>query len=446
MLLNIVITGNFIILCFFILLTICYIGLLFLSLANIKLSYDYSRHTNIFKLIKYHFLSKIADIKLPPITISIPIYNKNPVFLQSIKSVLRSDYKNIEIFVVNDASTDDAKEMLIQEFEFEQMPKIIFQNKLKTSEVESVYISKTHKNLYLINKKHGGVGDSHNVSINMSKSPYFITFDSDSIMDEQAISNFMVTILRESHNIIVGGCVYILNGCEINNGELIKVNLPSTYIGNLQVNEYERSHVFSRTGWGVIGGALTYSGTATLFEKQMLIDMGGFDRNNFAQDAEIVIKAEQYTASHEYPCKTLFNPAIETWTTVPANLKAFIRQRNHWQRGLLKSMAPYFFSIFKRFKINIIIRYFLFLFLEVLSPIGEVCAYIFCIISLILGIVTFTQVGIFIFIAWLFLMTITLSNYFINKLTFNIYDEGDTIFKRIFYTTMEMIGFRQITV
>ena len=354
--------------------------------------------------------------------------------------------RRVEIFIVNDGSTDDTDELLIKEFAFEKLPKVIMENKLETSKVNAVFISKKHKNLYLVNKEHGGVGDSHNVSINMSKSPYFITFDSDSIMDKRAISSFMITMLRESHNVIVGGGVYITNGCKVNNGEITEEKLPNTYVGNLQVNEYVRSHVFSRTGWGAIGGALVYSGTATMFEKEMLIDIKGFDPNNFSQDAEVIVKAEQYTASHDTPCKTLFNPSIEVWTYVPANLKDFIRQRNHWQRGVLKSFMPYFFSIFKNFKINKIFRYFMFLMLEVFSPIVEVCAYILCIISLSLGIVSISQVLIFILIAWLFLMTITLSNYFINRLTFKVYQKDDNIFKRIFYTTMEMIGFRQITV
>ena len=96
MLINIVTTGNYIILCFFIILTICYIGLLFISLANIKVAYEYFSHTNIYRLINHHFISKISDTKLPPVTVSIPIYNKNPFFLDSIKSVLVNDYRNVE--------------------------------------------------------------------------------------------------------------------------------------------------------------------------------------------------------------------------------------------------------------------------------------------------------------------------------------------------------------
>lgn len=365
MLETIIIIGSSLILNFFFLMGICYLIILILSVPAIKSFFEHEQYTNIHRLAAFNLhLNYANEAELPPVTVSIPVYNKNPLSIDSVKAVLNSTYKNLEVFIVNDASTDDIVDIYNKEFDFIPLP-VIIKNKLPTKKVKAVYISNKFSNLYLIDKESGGVGDNHNVSINMSSSRFFITCDSDSVMEPHSISNLVISILSDSNCVAAGGAVFIANGCIFEGGVLKTAKMPDTYVGRLQVNEYVRGHLFSRTGWNALGGSLSYSGTATIFEKQSLIDVGGFDTGNYAQDAEIIMKLQQHADDNNLKSTTIFNPATAVWTYVPATLKAYIIQRDHWHRGLLKSFMPYFFKVLKTGNIKNILRYFLFIILEI---------------------------------------------------------------------------------
>jgi glycosyltransferase involved in cell wall biosynthesis len=89
----------------------------------------------------------------PLVSIIIPAYNASGWITETILSVLEQDYKNIEIIVINDGSTDGT-EMLVASFG----------NKVIS-----------------INKKNGGQSSARNVGINLAKGKYIAFLDSDDL-------------------------------------------------------------------------------------------------------------------------------------------------------------------------------------------------------------------------------------------------------------------------
>lgn len=51
-----------------------------------------------------------------PISIIVPAYNENITAVQTINNLLKLDYKIFEIVVVDDGSTDNTKQLLIDRF------------------------------------------------------------------------------------------------------------------------------------------------------------------------------------------------------------------------------------------------------------------------------------------------------------------------------------------
>ncbi len=100
------------------------------------------------------------------VSVVIPVYNKEKYVKEAIQSVLNQTYKNIEILVLNDASTDKSKEIILEIIE--KHPEIIF----------------------IDEKENIGVCAARNKLIDMAKGEYILPFDADDIIDKTYVEKF----------------------------------------------------------------------------------------------------------------------------------------------------------------------------------------------------------------------------------------------------------------
>lgn len=96
------------------------------------------------------------------ITVVIPVYNVEKYLRKCVESVMNQTYKNLEIILVNDGSTDNCDE-ICQEYRDRD------------------------KRIKLINKENGGLSEARNVGINHSKGKYISFIDSDDYVDKEYI-------------------------------------------------------------------------------------------------------------------------------------------------------------------------------------------------------------------------------------------------------------------
>jgi len=80
-------------------------------------------------------------VKEPLISIIIPVYNKEKYIEGCLNSVLNQTYKNLEVIVVDDGSTDNSLQIIQQKAKHENRLKIITQNNLGRSRARNVGIN-----------------------------------------------------------------------------------------------------------------------------------------------------------------------------------------------------------------------------------------------------------------------------------------------------------------
>lgn len=107
----------------------------------------------------------------PLISVIVPVYNVERYLNQSVQSVLRQDYHNLEIVLIDDGSTDKSGKICDK-------------------------LAKQDSRIKVIHKKNGGVSDARNVGIHESKGDYITLLDSDDEIDSDYVSYLYSLIER----------------------------------------------------------------------------------------------------------------------------------------------------------------------------------------------------------------------------------------------------------
>lgn len=430
---------SWVILWYFIILNMGYIILLIASIPDIFFHYKESELGKI--------LSLTDSRAMPPVTVIIPAYNEEFNILEMLYSLFKCNYPNLFIIVINDGSTDTTLKKLIDTFKLHQISTLIPPLIKTRGTVKNCYISELKINLMVVDKENTGKSDCLNIGVNLCRTPLFITFDADNIIEPDAINHIVFSMLTKPYTIAIGGAVYILNGCLYKNGEIQEVKLSHHPLIALQATEYLRSFLFSRCGWNLLGGALCYAGAFTLFEHREVLKIKGFDDYNIAQDFEIITHLHAHKREHKALYNISYTPAASVWTDVPSTLKDFWIQRMNWQKYTLKSLLKYKKMLFNpKYGIVGFYTYPFFLFGETLGAVVELTAYLSILLSWYAGILNVQMTILFFILCWGLVNFITIVTAFISFITFNKYKRLSDMFWMIFWVTIESFGFRQFHV
>jgi len=116
------------------------------------------------------WLVKKVDQFIPKVSIIIPVYNSEKWLVQCLDSAINQTYKNLEIIIVDDCSTDNSLKILEE------------------------YASK-YKNITLLkNDKNMGPAYSRNKAIEVAKGEYMYPLDSDNYLELDAIEKMVETM------------------------------------------------------------------------------------------------------------------------------------------------------------------------------------------------------------------------------------------------------------
>lgn len=429
--------ANIIIFSYFGLLAICYSILLVAAVPDIITKYRESAYGNVPMLM--------SNVDLPPVTILVPMHNEEKRILNCVLSILRSDYKQIEIILINDASTDKTQELLIERFGMKEVPQII-KEKVKTiGGVLSVYKA-PNVPVTLINKEHSHSADSLNVGLNACHTPIYMSLDADTVVETDSISKMVYTLLSHPHCVSVGGALYVLNNNKIKDGVLLETRIPKTHLlPAAQALEYLRSFLFGRSGWNTFGGALCYSGAFTLFERQAVMEIGGYDNGNYSYDVAVLLALHERARYQKHPYSVRYTPNPAAWTEVPATIKSFWKQRERWQLGTIRSFMQYKRMFFNtRYGVVGFFTYPFYWLFEILGPVVECVSYILLVIAIILDLVTAFPLIWAILLAWGFLSVISITIIILNNLTFHKYNKIYDTLSIFLLVIVEMLGVRQL--
>ncbi len=281
----------------------------------------------------------------PTVSIIAPAYNESLNIVENVRSLLSCHYVNYDVIIVNDGSSDDSLEKLIKAYDLEKVDYLIHQQ-LKTKELrEGVFKSKNpaFEKLIVVDKENGGKADALNFGLNVSTSKYVACIDVDCLLLEDAIQKMIKPFLEVADKQVIasGGVIRIANACVIKDGKLLDINFPDKMIERAQILEYLRSFLLGRMAWSRLNGLLIISGAFGMFDKKVMIDVGGYDITTVGEDMEIVVRMRKHMKDTKTEYKVAYIPDPLCWTEAPDNYKILISQRNRWTRGTIETLKAH---------------------------------------------------------------------------------------------------------
>ncbi len=261
--------------------------------------------------LHYRKKNSIGDISrimaspiAPSITIIAPAYNESLTIVENVRSLLSLRYVNYEVMVVNDGSTDSTLQELIEAYDLERTA-LEIDPEATTKPIRGVYKSRqrSFSKLIVIDKINGGKSDALNTGIRLSQSRYVGCIDVDCLLHPDALLHVVKAFYQRTRKrvIAVGGVIRIANSCRIEGGTLEKIRLPKSWLARFQLLEYTRSFLLGRMAWGRIDSLLIISGAFGFFDRQLALEVGGYDTQTVGEDMRLLPRKDAMATAHVTP-------------------------------------------------------------------------------------------------------------------------------------------------
>lgn len=276
----------------------------------------------------------------PSVSLIVPMYNEGETIIDSVRSLLSLRYNNYNVIVVNDGSKDNSLKRVIEYFNLIPV-EYSLKHQVPTQKIHMVYQSrnKAFKKLVVVDKNNGGKADALNAGLNISTSKLVATLDADSILAPNALLKMVKPYLQSKTKVIATGAVVrIANSCTIEDGNLVKVHLPTSFLARFQALEYLRVFLLSRLAWSKLNGLLIVSGAFGLFDREIAVKAGGYYTKTVGEDMELIVRMRRYMHHINQPYKVCYIPDPLCWTEAPSTLGILSKQRNRWARGSTETL------------------------------------------------------------------------------------------------------------
>lgn len=227
----------------------------------------------------------------PFVAVVIAGYNEESVIAKTLRSMLRSSYKNLEVVFVNDGSSDNT---------------LAIANK----------IAKRSKRLTVLSQRNAGKAAALNRGIRYTKAKFVVCADADTIFAPRSIQK----LIRHFANPKVGAVA----------GTVLAGN-PVNALVRWQSLEYLTGIHVERNAQAFLNAIMIVPGACSAWRKAAVLKASGYSRSTLAEDCDLTlsIRRSGYLIAQD-------NEAV-AYTECPLTLADLAKQRFRWVFGNTQS-------------------------------------------------------------------------------------------------------------
>ena len=232
----------------------------------------------------------IPDHELPRISVLVPAYNEESVLVATLDALHAVDYPDLEVVVVDDASTD------------------------RTNEIARAHAVRDRRFHVLTKLQNEGKAMAMNDAMPLLTGEIVVVVDADACIRRAALRALAAHFVRLPRVGAVTGNPRVTNA----NG----------FVTEMQALEFTSIVSILRRAQVVWGRVLTVSGVISAFRKSALLDVGMFDPSMATEDIDVTWRLQRRFYDVRYEPRALID------MVVPETVGALWRQRRRWATGL----------------------------------------------------------------------------------------------------------------
>ncbi len=237
----------------------------------------------------------------PSVTVLIPAHNEESVIVQTVQSVLLSDYTHMQVIVVDDGSTDATLELL------------------NTNFGRNSYVQ-------IIHQANRGKAAALNNALSHAQTEIVVTIDADTEIEPDAIRNLLRHFCDPKVGAVAGN---------------VKVGNRSRWLTRWQALEYITSQNMEKRAFDLLNCITVVPGALGAWRRAAIEAAGGITADTVAEDADLTI------AIRRLGWRVTYDEYAVAWTEAPETPGVLIRQRFRWTFGTLQSFWKHSGTLFR---------------------------------------------------------------------------------------------------
>jgi peptidoglycan-N-acetylglucosamine deacetylase len=247
--------------------------------------------------------AQILDESFQPfVSVIVPAFNEEKVIVKTIKSLLKSNYANFEILVVDDGSTDNTSQVVKEKFGGE--PKA-----------------------QLFTLANGGKAEALSFGLKRAKGEIIIGLDADTLFTPTTICELAKKFADKKVGAVAGNA---------------KVGNRLNMITKWQALEYITSQNLDRRAFASLNAITVVPGAVGAWRREALERAGGFESNTLAEDQDLTLRVRQLGYRIAYAEHAV------AYTEAPDTFKSLAKQRFRWSFGTLQCMWKHRRALFSK--------------------------------------------------------------------------------------------------
>jgi len=237
----------------------------------------------------------------PTATVLIPAHNEESVIVQTVNSVLASDFQGLRVIVINDGSTDNTGDLLDEHFARD--PRV-----------------------HIIHQVNRGKPAALSAGIACADTEILVTIDADTEIEPDAISKLLRHFSDPQVGAVAGN---------------VKVGNRSRWLTRWQALEYITSQNMEKRAFDLLNCITVVPGALGAWRRTAVEAAGGITADTVAEDADLTI------AIRRLGWRVSYDEEAIAWTEAPETPGVLIRQRFRWTFGTLQSFWKHKDTLFR---------------------------------------------------------------------------------------------------